>query len=46
MDVELQNPALSLCSWKHADTEMFGAITPIVSLLMCCRCTDGSNIEC
>jgi hypothetical protein len=24
MEVELQNPALCMCSWKHLDTEMFG----------------------
>jgi len=28
MEVELQNPALCMCSWKHLDTEMFGE-TPL-----------------
>jgi len=49
MEVELQNPALCLCSWKHLDTEMFGACSSIlfhlVSILvrkssdhhLCCR---------
>ena len=30
MEVELQNPALCLCSWKHLDTEMFGAYSSIL----------------
>ena len=30
MEVELQNPALCLCSWKHLDTEMFGACSSIL----------------
>ena len=46
MEVELQNPALSLCSWKHADTEMFGAIAAIVSLVICSKCPDSSTVEC
>jgi len=34
MEVELQNPALCLCSWKHLDTEMFGAYSSIRFHLM------------
>ena len=33
MEVELQNPAVSLCSWKHVDTEMFGANNRCLTLI-------------
>jgi hypothetical protein len=33
MEVELQNPAVSLCSWKHVDTEMFGANNHCLTLI-------------
>lgn len=37
MEIELQNLALSLCSWKHVDTEMFGAKNYCLTLI-CSKC--------